>query len=1031
MGPLQSASEQPTSPDTNSNESTPRPRILVADADDRARQDVERALQADHDVATAGSGAAALTLARHQSWDLVIAEVGLPQLDGFALLRELHAESATRLIPVILISPRSSAEDADAALTAGAVDYLAKPIAAHTLRARVAARLAQAQVTRQALAAALGSERRMRLAMDAGRMFSWEIDLLTEQTRVSGNVERVVGFHRDGASYGLHETIDALIHPDDRASVRAAIERACHTGSYHLESRLLVPGSAQTVWVESHGTLVRDESGRPVQLIGVTQNIAARREFEAALAAGREQLQLVTDSIPSLISYVDAERRYRWCNHAYTQWFGMPVSAIVGKPMRDVVGEAAWQTIGPRIEAAFGGERVEYQAEARYETGPRWVHAVYTPHVDPSGTVVGVIVLVHDVTEAHRSAEVLRESASRFDLVRDGAEVGFWFCDLPFDKLIWDNRVKQHFWLPPDAEVTIDTFYERLHPDDREPTRAAIAASIADRTRYSVEYRTVSPAGDEKWIRAIGRTFYDAAGRPVRFDGVTLDITERRRMEDAIRESEARFRNMADHAPVMIWMTDPAGNCTFLSESWYAFSGQTPATGLGLGWLDAAHPDDREPAREAFLAANARHAPFRLDYRLRRADGSYAWAIDSATPRFGPKGEFLGYIGSVLDITDRKHIEEALKENDRRKDEFLAMLAHELRNPLAPIRHAAEVLKLADLGHPTANLARDVIERQTQHLTRLVDDLLDVSRIARGRITLRRERVAVAACVERAVEAIRPVTEGRGQTVRVSLPDAPLEVDGDPTRLVQVLSNLLSNASKFSPDGGQIAIVAAQAGPSAVLRVSDHGIGMPRELVPHVFDVFTQADRSLDRSQGGLGIGLTLVRLLVELHGGAVEARSEGPGCGSEFEVRLPLMRASAAAGPPSGVDEASPRARRVRRVLVVEDNADAADMLRVLLSMQGHEVEVATDGAGALVTAKRFQPGVVVCDIGLPQMDGYQVAHQLRVQSGHAPPTLIALSGYGRDEDRQRATAAGFTHHLVKPVEPQALCDLLDSLPD
>ena len=831
----------------------------------------------------------------------------------------------------------------------------------------------------------------------------------------------------------MQETVDDLIHPDDRAAVLAAIEEAKHTGTYHGEVRLIDPVSGQCVWVEAHGTIVRDAAGQPVTLIGVTQNIARRKQFEAAIERGREQLQLVSDNVPALISYVDAERRYRWCNRAYTHWFGIPVSAVVGHAMRDVVGEDAWQTIGPHLDAALSGERVEYEAEAKYRAGgTRWIHAVYTPHRDDAGAVVGVVVMVHDITDTRRAAEALRESASRFDLVRDGAEVGFWFCDLPFDKLIWDNRVKEHFWLPPDAEVTIDTFYQRLHPADRERTRQAIDASIANRTQYDIEYRTLSASGGEKWIRAIGRTFYDAQANPIRFDGVTLDITDRRRMADAVRDSEERFRIMADHAPVMIWVTDAAGSCTYLSQSWYAFTGQTPETGLGLGWLDATHPDDRAPAGEIFLTANERREAFRLDYRLQRVDGSYAWAIDSAAPRFGPGGEFLGYIGSVLDITERKQIEEALKQNDRRKDEFLAMLAHELRNPLAPIRHAAEVLKITAPGDPSQRWARDVIERQTQHITRLVEDLLDVSRITRGKITLRPERIAVTDVVERAVEAIRPVAEARGQTLSVALPPVSIEVEGDLTRLVQVLSNLLSNASKFSNDRGQIAVTAAQEGAHVVIRVTDNGIGIPRELVPRVFELFTQADRSLDRSQGGLGIGLTLVQLLVDRHGGTVEARSDGPGCGSEFVVRLPVAAARETVAGPLVEDRVpAAEARTAKRILVVEDNADAAEMLRILLSLRGHEIEVANDGAAALEAARRFRPGVIVCDIGLPHMNGYELAQQLRVLADDAPPTLIALSGYGQDEDRRRAREAGFEHHLVKPVEPQALFALLDSLPD
>jgi len=645
-------------------------------------------------------------------------------------------------------------------------------------------------------------------------------------------------------------------------------------------------------------------------------------------------------------------------------------------------------------------------------------------------------ILFQDIT-ARRQAETqlaralgeLRESASRFDLVKDGAQVGFWFCDLPFDKLIWDNRVKEHFWLPPDAEVTIETFYEQLHPADRERTRQAIEASIGNRTRYDIEYRTCSDRGEERWIRAIGRTFYDSLGNPIRFDGVTLDHTERRRMEDALRESEERFRNMADHAPVMIWMTDAAGRCTFLSESWYAFTGQTPATGLGLGWLDAAHPDDREVAGETFLSSNARYEAFRLDYRLRRADGSYAWAIDSATPRFGPDGEFLGYIGSVLDITERKHAETALLEADRRKDEFLAMLAHELRNPLAPIRHAVEVLKADGVDDASQHWARGVIERQTRHITRLVDDLLDVSRITQGKIALRLERVSVAAVLEGAVEATRPIAETRRQSLAMVAPPAPLHVEGDPTRLVQIVSNLLNNACKFTDEVGRITVTATREGAEAVIRVRDDGIGIPPEMLSRVFELFTQADRSLDRSQGGLGIGLTLVRLLVGLHGGTVEAHSDGVGRGSEFVVRLPLaavddldVGASAPSEPPR-VAGNSPV-----RVLVVEDNRDSAEMLSILLSLNGYQTQVAYDGPAALETASRFLPQFTLCDIGLPGMSGYELARQLRAQYG-AEARLVALSGYGQEEDRRRSAQAGFDDHLVKPVEPEVLLSVLKAL--
>jgi len=335
-------------------------------------------------------------------------------------------------------------------------------------------------------------------------------------------------------------------------------------------------------------------------------------------------------------------------------------------------------------------------------------------------------------------------------------------------------------------------------------------------------------------------------------------------------------------------------------------------------------------------------------------------------------------------------------------------------------------------GDPSQQWARGVIERQTQHITRLVDDLLDVSRITRGKITLRPERITVASVIERAVEAIRPVAEARGQTVSVALPGASLEVVADLTRLVQVLSNLLSNASKFNHDGGQVTVTAAEEGAQVVIRVADNGIGIPGELMPRVFELFTQSDRSLDRSQGGLGIGLTLVRLLVVQHGGTVEARSDGPGFGSEFVVRLPLAGGTDMMVG-TLVETAIPRpaTRTEKRVLVVEDNEDAAEMLRMILTLHGYRIEVAHDGPSAIEAAQRFQPWAIVCDIGLPRMNGYEVARQLRARADIARPTLIALSGYGQEEDQRRGSEAGFEYHLVKPIEPQALCALLDSLSD
>ncbi len=392
-------------------------------------------------------------------------------------------------------------------------------------------------------------------------------------------------------------------------------------------------------------------------------------------------------------------------------------------------------------------------------------------------------------------------------------------------------------------------------------------------------------------------------------------------------------------------------------------------------------------------------------------------------------GRIIGASKVARDITRRKEVERALEEADRRKNEFLAILSHELRNPLAPIRNAAQILRVTAPPLPELQWARDVIDRQVQQMTRLVDDLFDVSRITRGKMVLRKRRVDLAAVVTTTVEASRPTIEKRGHDLTVVLPPESIHLEADPTRLAQILSNLLNNAAKYTDRGGRIALTAERNGDGVCIRVKDTGIGMPAEMLPRVFDMFTQVEPSLDRSQGGLGIGLTLVQRLVQLHGGAVEAHSDGLGMGSEFVVRLPIARArdgEKAAAPAGARDGEKPVALRAGyRILVVDDNQDAADSLAVLLRMSGNEVHTARDGLEAVGAAAAFEPDVVLLDIGLPKLNGYEAARRIREERGDGI-VLIALTGWGQEEHRRRSKEAGFDHHLTKPVEFEALQQLL-----
>jgi signal transduction histidine kinase len=390
-----------------------------------------------------------------------------------------------------------------------------------------------------------------------------------------------------------------------------------------------------------------------------------------------------------------------------------------------------------------------------------------------------------------------------------------------------------------------------------------------------------------------------------------------------------------------------------------------------------------------------------------------------------------------VDLAERKRLENALTAADQRKDEFLAMLSHELRNPLAPIRNAVQIMGLKPLGDPHLRHCRDVIERQVEHLSRLVDDLLDVSRITRGRLKLEKKPVEVATFVARAIETAEPLFDARGQRLHVSMPEERLIVDGDSTRLSQIVSNILNNAAKYTPDSGHISLqieTASRDGGSAeevLIRVKDDGTGIPPQMLPEVFDLFTQVDQALDRSHGGLGIGLALVRKLVEMHGGKVEARSDGVGHGSEFFVRLPCrVEPVDVKGATGSAGDAIKRPVIRRRVLVVDDNEDSAETLALALQLEGYDVETAHGGQQALELAEGFLPEMVLLDIGMPGMDGYEVARSIRAQPWGADMLLIAQTGWGQEEDRRRTREAGFDAHMTKPLDHARLMSLMRQLP-
>ena len=516
------------------------------------------------------------------------------------------------------------------------------------------------------------------------------------------------------------------------------------------------------------------------------------------------------------------------------------------------------------------------------------------------------------------------------------------------------------------------------------------------------------------------------------FTGIVRDITGRKRAEEELRRAEERMRSVVNHVIDGIITIDERGSIESFNpaaEKLFGFSrDEVIAKNVKLLMPEPYHGE-----HDGYIANYVRTGAPKIigtgrEVVGRRKNGS-TFPMELAVSEFHI-GERRYFTGIVRDITERKRLEvelhdrlQQLADADRQKNEFLAMLSHELRNPLAPMRNALSLMKHPGADQDVMHEARDLIERQLHHLVRLVDDLLDVSRIIRGRVDLRKEPVELGNVIQRAMETARPVADAHGHELGIMLPQTPLYVEGDMVRLAQVVSNLLTNAARYSGKPGRINVGAWRDGAEAVVSVRDYGIGIAPELLPRIFELFVQGDHTLARSQGGLGIGLTLVKRLVEMHGGHVSAISAGSGTGAEFIVRLPLLEGTPAAG-------IKPAARKTtamrRRILVVDDNVDAAESIAKLLRLAGHEVDCVYDGPRAIEGATKVNPDVVLLDIGLPGMDGYEVARRLRSMPQFGGTAIIALTGYGQDADRESSRQAGFDHHLTKPVDPEALESLI-----
>ena len=748
-----------------------------------------------------------------------------------------------------------------------------------------------------------------------------------------------------------------------------------------------------------------------------------------------ERMAFAANALPALIAYVDTAVRYVWVNEGYRRWFGLAPEEVIGRHGSEVLDAAAWAEVQPYVERALAGEEVAFDNRLVEGGVTRDVRVVYVPHRDESGRVLGFVALVTDVSEMKAVEGALRRSERMLEQSQATAQVGSW--ELTFDEALsevpgsslWSSETYRIFGYGPGTAASLELFTQRIHPDDGAAFHARTGPAIRRAEPFETEYRIVRPDGGVRMIHAWLHFEREADGTTRAF-GTCQDITERKRADLEIRRAREQLQLVVDATPSFIARYDRDRRLVWANKSYAARFGKEPDELAGNRLIDLVGEQAfrvLDPLFTRVLAGEAIQVELEIPY----LDGPRFVHLASA-PTLDAAGVPDGSVTVLTDVTHWRRLEEEreralndLREADRRKDEFLAMLSHELRNPLAPILNAVEILDSLGPGQrELAGTYNAVITRQARHMKRLLDDLLDVSRVSQGKIQLQKERVDLSVLLREVVEVGRPMISEKRHGLSLTLAPGPLVVEADPTRLLQVFANLINNAAKYTDAEGHIAIISAFENGEAVVTVRDDGIGMAPDLLARAFDLFAQGTRSLDRAQGGLGIGLTMVRTLVKMHGGSVVAFSEGPGRGSELVVRLPL--APSAAPVPAGPAPAAREAAGVPlRVLVVDDNVDAAMVLAALLRLLGHEVTVAHDGPAALAAAAAAPPDLVLLDIGLPGMDGHAVAARLRA-AGHARAALVAVTGYGREEDVRRSREAGFDYHLVKPVslaELQRIC--------
>ena len=821
---------------------------------------------------------------------------------------------------------------------------------------------------------------------------------------------------------------------------------------------------------EWHSSGLYDAQGRPVSILSHVIDVTERRGPEEALRHQAALARKYIDTVQTVIVALDAQGRIAMVNRLGCELLGYAEDELLGQNWFETClpPPQGIETVYPVFCRMMRGEleAVEYfENEIRCRDGSTrliaWHNAVLT---DAAGNATGTLSSGEDITERKQVEDTLRARERQQAAV---AELGQFALSCTDVQALFDAAVgsvaevlsadyAKLLEIQPDAthlllragvgwrpglvgRATVDA----RRNSQASHTLAGKAPVIVDDLRSETRFHGPPLLIEHQVVSGISCAIVGPAGRPwgvlgahtrqrrtftkddvnflVAIANVVAAVIERHHFTLALRDSQTDLKRAQAVGHIGSWRLNVQDNRLDWSSENHRIFGVPEGTPLSYEtFLACVHPEDRDYVDRMWQAA-LRGEPYDIEHRL-IVDGEEKWVRERAELERDGDGRLLGGFGTTQDITDQKRAEEALREADRRKNEFLATLAHELRNPLAPIRNAVEILKRQELPHPASQAARAIIDRQLAHMVRLIDDLLDVSRISRGRLELRTTRVALATVLDNALETARPHIEAAGHRLEVDLPAQPVHLDADPIRLAQVFVNLLNNAAKYTDPGGVIRLSARPDGADVVVTVSDTGIGIEAEHLPHMFDSFSSVRPSAGSMDGGLGIGLSLARSLAQLHGGHIEAASDGPGKGSQFTVRLPAS--AAVRGSPTAAMTATDVVGRApaRRILVADDSRDIVDSLSMLLELEGNEVMTASDGREVVEIAERERPDVVLLDLGMPKMDGVTACRHIRQQPWGRSIRIIALTGWGQEEARQQTAEAGFDGHLVKPVDRSTL---------